>query len=579
MTRSMLRFVVALALTVFLTSLAHAEVLELEGMVKAVDSDDRSITIERKTAKGTKTLELEVAKKAGNLGSIKVGDTISFGYDPDLEIVTKIGGGGNAQNKPPQPRSASAGQGTSISVEVGPHEVVLKAGHEGMDYFSDEPISILSHSPLSFLVVNSRETVLLEGDSFHASHRIRDLLKPAGGEAFDKDYAGITSVVWCNTRKVWLALYHAEYYVGGPITYAPVSRAYWTVGLAEISSDRQRCQRLGQVLAPQRTKESMRPEEDHLGLADAAFVASSDGEWYYAYYFPFNCRPENPKTAKHFPNEKGFLSMARSKASDGGRPGTWRKFHNNDFREPGLGGVDGVLVRPPKHFPADLHAPHVVYVSSLQKYLLASNVMAYADFKQDNAVNSGVYFSFSDNGIEWAEPRQLIRGHSIPYVGKEYISHPRFVVDPEQPQPSSNVVKGWIYYAYSENWGLRPQYTPHYLCRRPITITASKAASLSDRAVAGSSGRLTDLHVDGLSDRLKGTKWTNTNNVTFEWTNDGRLLHRGNERQWKPSGDDRVEVVFGKDHVDVIVFDESLKTFKQLIKGGPSSMNGRRVDQ
>jgi len=93
MTRSMLRFVVALTLTVFLPSLAHAEVLELEGTVKAVDSEDRTITIERRTAKGTKTLELEVAKKAGNLASVKVGDTITFGYDPDLEIVTKIGGG------------------------------------------------------------------------------------------------------------------------------------------------------------------------------------------------------------------------------------------------------------------------------------------------------------------------------------------------------------------------------------------------------------------------------------------------------------------------------------------------------
>lgn len=89
----MLQFLVVIALTVLAASLAHAEVLELEGMVKAVDSDDRSITIERKTAKGTRTLELEVAKKAGNLGSIKVGDTITFGYDPDLEIVTKIGGG------------------------------------------------------------------------------------------------------------------------------------------------------------------------------------------------------------------------------------------------------------------------------------------------------------------------------------------------------------------------------------------------------------------------------------------------------------------------------------------------------
>ena len=77
---------------------SYGEVLELEGVVKAVDADDRSITIERKTAKGTKTLELEVAKKAGTLASVKVGDTISFGYDPDLEIVTKIGSG-NAEEE------------------------------------------------------------------------------------------------------------------------------------------------------------------------------------------------------------------------------------------------------------------------------------------------------------------------------------------------------------------------------------------------------------------------------------------------------------------------------------------------
>lgn len=87
------RVVLCVALAWVPSAMLHAEVLELEGMVKAVDSDDRTITIERKTAKGTKTLELEVAKKAGDLTGLKVGDTISFGYDPDLEIVTKIGGG------------------------------------------------------------------------------------------------------------------------------------------------------------------------------------------------------------------------------------------------------------------------------------------------------------------------------------------------------------------------------------------------------------------------------------------------------------------------------------------------------
>jgi hypothetical protein len=54
----------------------HAEVIELEGTVKAVDADARTISIARKTAKGEKTLDLEVNKKAGDLSAVKVGDKI-----------------------------------------------------------------------------------------------------------------------------------------------------------------------------------------------------------------------------------------------------------------------------------------------------------------------------------------------------------------------------------------------------------------------------------------------------------------------------------------------------------------------
>ncbi len=77
----------------FVSAPAFAEVLELEGTVKAVDATARTMSVERKTPKGTKTLELEVNKKAGDLSSLKVGDRITFSYDPDLELVTKLGGG------------------------------------------------------------------------------------------------------------------------------------------------------------------------------------------------------------------------------------------------------------------------------------------------------------------------------------------------------------------------------------------------------------------------------------------------------------------------------------------------------
>lgn len=67
-----------------------AEVLTLEGTIKSVDAATRSITITRKTPKGEKVLELEVAKNAGDLSALKAGEKVGFSYDPELELVTKI---------------------------------------------------------------------------------------------------------------------------------------------------------------------------------------------------------------------------------------------------------------------------------------------------------------------------------------------------------------------------------------------------------------------------------------------------------------------------------------------------------
>ena len=100
----------AVCAVVLLGVVAHAEVIELEGTVKAVDAGDRTISIERKTAKGTKTLELEVNKKAGDLSALKVGDRISFSYDPDLELVTKIGGEAGTRETARKAESSGAGR-------------------------------------------------------------------------------------------------------------------------------------------------------------------------------------------------------------------------------------------------------------------------------------------------------------------------------------------------------------------------------------------------------------------------------------------------------------------------------------
>jgi WD40 repeat protein len=81
---------IVLAFGLMAGAAAHAEVLELEGTIKAIDAASRSITIVRKTPKGEKLLELEVAKNAGDISGFKEGDSVAFAYNPDVDIISKI---------------------------------------------------------------------------------------------------------------------------------------------------------------------------------------------------------------------------------------------------------------------------------------------------------------------------------------------------------------------------------------------------------------------------------------------------------------------------------------------------------
>src|SRR5688572_15839919 len=71
---------------------------------------------------------------------------------------------------------------------------------------------------------------------------------------------------------------------------------------------------------------------------------------------------------------------------------------------------------------------------------------------------------------------------------------------------------------------------------------------------------------DALKRKLAGTKWINSNNASFEWTADGRLLHKRVEREWNVLDGNRVQIVFGPDHKDTLVFNESFTEFKQILK-------------
>jgi hypothetical protein len=470
-----------------------------------------------------------------------------------------------------------------FEVVVGSQKDVLPPGYHGLQAFPDQTISIISRSPLRYLLVGIEGTVLMRGSGIKDAVPEKLVLTYGPTGSFDDGYAGIGSVV--RSGDTLVAAYHAERHVGE--IHAPKERAcnpkpnYWSIGLAVSNDEGVTFTKKGQILTSRTPLGQC--QRDAYGVGDASFCPHPDGKFLYAYY---SYVTGTPATESNPSGDHDGICVARCLIRDATEPGGWKKYFEGGFTEPGLGGKESLLFERPFQFAGTLQ-PHVIYIKHMKVFLmLCVGISPLEAYSKEPPKQSGIYWSVSSDGVTWAKPKLLWLGRTVNWDGWEFIGHPTLLLN----QDSEQEARGSVVYCYTPRFGAgRSDREMHHMVMRPITITRrAKTTPASERPKQNThgtswdqprSGSISEPTKGGLSDRLRGTKWINTNNVMFEWTNDGRLLHRGNERQWKPSGDDRVEVVFGKDHVDVIVFDESLKTFKQLIKGGPSSMNGRRVDQ
>src|SRR5437016_3460520 len=98
-----------------------------------------------------------------------------------------------------------------LTATVGKRGVVIPEGRFGFRYFPDEPVAVLSRSPLRFLLVVGDKTVLMEGSSFEIAKPARSVLEPSRTVgAYDEQYAGISSVYSDPRRNELLGFFHAE---------------------------------------------------------------------------------------------------------------------------------------------------------------------------------------------------------------------------------------------------------------------------------------------------------------------------------------------------------------------------------
>jgi hypothetical protein len=266
-----------------------------------------------------------------------------------------------------------------LTAIVGKQTIVMSSGQHGFNYFPDEPVNVINRLPLRFLMVVGSRTILMEGPSFESAVPSKVVLEPSkSAGAYDEHYAGISGVFIAKNRKDVLGFFHAEKPTGGNDGEG-TTRFYATIGLAISHDGGNTFNKIGPIL-------SGRPEDPEWkgtaqGNGDVSVCLDHTGQWLHAYYTEHS--RQDPATGKA---RSVITCMARSKVTDGGKPGTWKKYFNGSFDEPGLGGKDSEV--------ANCWAPQVTYIASLKKYVMMGS-------------RGCVGFFTSDDGVKWQDPTVL----------------------------------------------------------------------------------------------------------------------------------------------------------------------------
>ena len=344
-----------------------------------------------------------------------------------------------------------------IVASLGKREVILESGRYGLKYFPDECLAFVQTSPqVRLLMAAGNSTFLLIGRDMKSLGLCGEVLKPGTPGSFDNGYAGIGGVVRDPRTGQLLAFYHAEDHEGMRPIPGGIPGFYCCVALAVSTDNGATFRKLGPLIKSSVPKD-VKGRSDQ-GCGDMCAVSSADHRYVYVYYCDHS----------RIDNRGVQICMARCPIEDTGRTDLWRKYYQSAFDRPGLGGKD-TPVMSAQAMGADAIFPQVTFVPELRRYVMVFSTIVYRELGPGiQARQSGIYIAYSQDGIHWSNPTQLIRIHSVPEgLGTEVGWHPTLLLSAVE----GGSAKGWLYYSYSERWGHNPPQKPHYLVGQPITFS------------------------------------------------------------------------------------------------------------
>jgi hypothetical protein len=394
----------------------------------------------------------------------------------DLTKSVEVKGAGT----PPRPKTDPFPNWTrppEVTARLGSHRVLMESGHQGLIHFPDEPICILENRPMKFLMVSGDSTYLMQGASWATSVPLAKVLTPGPAGSVDNNYAGISSVYLDKSNRRWIGFYHAEDREGiGKINVTAVQGFYGTICVGESPQDAAEIRKLGPAITADKPK-LLRGWETEGGSKEAwlaqgvgvpSVCPSADGKYLMCWYAEWSNRVKRGVQ----------ICVARSPIDSAGLPGSWKKYYQGEFSEPGIGGHETPVVAAASGI-ADTCDPHVQYVKEWDRYVMVFGTALFAEVntKRPRAIHSGLFLSTSQDGLTWNKPVRLEVVFPLVIVTQRCKVHPMLLVT----NATSQRLRGFLLYGFTPEWPT----VPHHLGGCSIDVAIKQKLSDSRERLDG----------------------------------------------------------------------------------------------
>ncbi|MDB5048740.1 MAG: hypothetical protein JWO30_1811 [Fibrobacteres bacterium] len=361
---------------------------------------------------------------------------------------------------------------------VGARTTVLGNNVGGLTQFPEAPISILQTTPeYHVLISTGLKTAFCKGASMSTLSATSYALQPSNAKGYDEVSAHITST-WKDpeTGDIY-GVFNANDSDGVPRIPGPgigFRGRYFTTSLAKSTNGGANFSKIGPILSIPKNATADPLQGDAFG----SVVMSPDKQYLYLYY--------GDMYRAQF--RHGVQTcVARATVASKGLPGSWKKWYSMDWVTPGISLIDtatyeGAETDPVVTFPGldsgyngDAMYPHVVYSAKAGCYIMVYAVNSFDDIPEADSLGhfpavqkSGIYITYSKDGLNWVGSHMLVKSVVIDYPGREVALHPAIVVD---EAAAGAGIKATVYYGYSANMWLGTPAT-QYLVSQTVDISA-----------------------------------------------------------------------------------------------------------